>query len=101
MTDKTPEFVDGLIIKAPHEKAPDFVKAAISIKRSELITWLSTRTEDWINLDVKVSKKDPSKWYAQVNDWQPSKQDVTAQQNQPPQGQAQTVDAEFDDSIPF
>ena len=25
-------FVNGLIVKAPHENAPDFVKAAISIK---------------------------------------------------------------------
>lgn len=28
------EFVDGLIVKAPHERAPDFVKASISIKRA-------------------------------------------------------------------
>lgn len=97
----TPEFVDGLIIKAPHEKAPDFVKAAISIKRSELITWLSTRTDDWINLDVKESKK--GNWYAQVNDFKPSKQDVTAQQNQPQSRPAASPapNNDFDDDIPF
>jgi len=96
MTDKTPEFVDGLIIKKPHDKAPEFVKCAISIKRSELISWLSTRTEDWINIDVKVSKKD--KWYAQVNDWQPSKQDLTAAQQQ---ATKPSSEADFDDDIPF
>ena len=93
----TPEFVDGLIVKAPHEKAPDFVKCAISIKRSELITWLTTKTDDWINLDVKESKA--GKWYASVNDFKPSKQDVTAQQNQTAPAQ---VNSDFDDSdIPF
>lgn len=99
MTDKKEvEFVDGLIVKAPHEKAPDFVKCAISIKRSELISWLSTRTEDWINLDVKVSKN-TGKWYSQVNDWNPSKQDVTAQQNQ--QNAPQPAGDDFSDDIPF
>ena len=87
MTDKTPEFISGLFVKAPHDKAPDFVKAAISIKRSELLTWLTTRTEDWINLDVKESKK--GVWYASINDWQPRKQDAYAAQNQPPQGSNQ------------
>lgn len=101
----TPEFVDGLIIKAPHEKAPDFVKAAISIKRSELISWLSTRTDDWINLDVKVSKK--GGWYAQVNTFKPeSREDKTVKQNDIGHnaGQHQSgvvVNNEFDDDIPF
>ena len=94
MNDKTVEFVDGLIVKAPNENAPDFVKAAISIKRSELISWLSTKTDDWINLDVKESKA--GKWYASVNDFKPSKQDVTAQQNAP----SQSV-LDDSDSIPF
>ncbi len=89
------KFVDGLIVKAPHEKAPDFVKAAISIKRSELISWLSTQTDDWINLDVKESKA--GKWYAAVNDFKPSKQDVTAQQSQPQSAPAN----DFDQDIPF
>ena len=90
------QFVDGLIVKAPNEKAPDFVKAAISIKRSELISWLSQRTEDWINLDVKESKA--GKWYAAVNTFVPNKQDNTAQQIKEPEP---TIDPDFDDSIPF
>lgn len=71
------KFVDGLIIKSPREGAPDFVKGSISIKREELITWLSKETEEWINLDVLQSKKDASKWYAQVNTYKP---DVNAPQ---------------------
>jgi len=96
------KFVDGLIVKAPHEKAPDFVKCAISIKRSELISWLTLQEGDWINLDVKESRA--GKWYAAVNDFKPeSRQDVTAAQ-QPAQTQGQPKegpDNDFSDDIPF
>ncbi len=59
------EFVNGLIVKAPHDYAPDFVKANISFKREELIAWLEAREEEWINIDVKESKL--GKWYASVS----------------------------------
>ena len=62
-----PVFVDGLIIKAPREGAPDFVKGSLSIKRAELIAWLTVREEEWINVDIKLSKA--GKWYGQVNTW--------------------------------
>lgn len=93
------QFVDGLIVKAPNEKAPDFVKMAISIKRSELISWLTTKTDDWINIDVKVSKG--GKWYCAVNDFKPSKQDNTAAQQPVPQPQSVKGAENFDDDIPF
>jgi hypothetical protein len=73
------EFVNGLIAKAPHEKAPEFVKGRLSIKRAELIEWLSGKQDEWINLDIKVGKS--GKWYAQVNDWKPEQ----AQTPQPAQ----------------
>lgn len=63
------EFVDGLIVKAPRDGAPDFVKASISMKRQELIDWLSARKEEWVNLDVKEARS--GKWYAAVNDYKP------------------------------
>jgi hypothetical protein len=63
----TPIFVDGLMVKPPHEKAPEFVKGKISIKREALIHWLEGQGGDWINLDIKVGKS--GKWYAQVNEW--------------------------------
>ena len=52
------KFVDGLFIKAPRPNAPDFVKGSISIKREELMSWLSNRGDEWVNLDV--------------NDWKPN-----------------------------
>ncbi len=63
------EFPDGLIVKAPRDGAPEYVKAAISIKRLELIAWLEGRNDEWVNLDVKEAKS--GKWYAAVNAYKP------------------------------
>jgi hypothetical protein len=60
------EFINGLMAKQPNENAPDFVKASISIKREELIAWLSSRNDEWINADIKESRG--GKWYVAVND---------------------------------
>tara|TARA_R110001592_G_scaffold143176_3_gene365818 strand:- start:98 stop:304 length:207 start_codon:yes stop_codon:yes gene_type:complete len=63
------DFVDGLMAKKPNEKAPDFVKCGLSIKRADLITWLTGQTDEWINVQVKESKG--GKWYAEVDTWKP------------------------------
>ena len=89
------EFVDGLIIKAPRDGAPDFVKGSISIKRKDLGNWLRQKDDDWINLDIKASQKDPSKWYAQVNTWKPDASKASS-----PAPQQAASDAP-DDDIPF
>tara|TARA_R110000803_G_C11701937_1_gene285608 strand:- start:80 stop:382 length:303 start_codon:yes stop_codon:yes gene_type:complete len=94
-------FVDGLIVKAPHPNAPDFVKASISIKRADLGNWLRGRSEEWINVDVKESRA--GKWYAAVNTFVPKPQGDRAapdnsgsQQNYSPPSQD-----DFDQDIPF
>lgn len=66
------KFLDGLIFKMPHQNAPDFVKGKLSIKREELIAALQAESDDWINLDLKVSKE--GKAYAQVDTWKPEAQ---------------------------
>ena len=63
MADK--EFIDGLIAKKPHDKAPDFVIAGLSIKRKDLGNWLRKKDDEWINADIKVSRA--GKWYVEVN----------------------------------
>lgn len=60
-----PQYISGLIAKAPPERAPDYVKALLSIKREELIAWLQGQTGDWINAEVKVSRN--GKWFVAVN----------------------------------
>ena len=88
------KFIDGLIIKPPHAKAPEFVKCAISIKREELIAWLQQQEGEWINADVKVSQG--GKWYAAVNEWKPDRQ---REESPPPP--ARPADPLPDDDIPF
>lgn len=67
-----PDFVNGLMAKKPKEKAPDFVKCNLSIKREELIAWLSEKDGDWINVDIKESGRTLN-WYAEVNTWEAKK----------------------------
>lgn len=90
------QFVDGLIVKTPHPRAPDFVKLEISIKRKELGNWLRGKSDEWINIQVKESKG--GKLYAEVNEWKPdaSKKEANEIMNNRP---ANADD--FDDDIPF
>jgi hypothetical protein len=96
------EFVDGLIVKAPNPKAPDFVKASISIKVEDLGKWLRAKYkagDEWVNIDVKEAKS--GKWYAAVSNFKPKAKEeapATRQVQQPPNG------GKFDDmadDIPF
>ena len=92
------EFVPGLIVKAPHERAPDFVKASISIKVEELGQFLREKyknKEEWVNADIKVSKN--GKWYCSVSNF---KKEEKAQE--PRKGGSSKVGgADLSDDIPF
>lgn len=68
---KDSEFVSGMIAKAPHYNAPEYVKARLSIKREELIAWLQSKDDDWVNVDIKESQN--GKWYAAVDSWKPDR----------------------------
>lgn len=86
------EFPKGLMVKKPRDGAPDFVIASISIKREELIEWLSGKDGDWINLDVKEAKS--GHWYASVNTFKP-------QPKQESKPGANVPAAEYDLDVPF
>jgi hypothetical protein len=95
------QFIDGLIVKAPNERAPEYVKARLSIKRAELIAWLQGQTGDWINADIKVSQN--GKWYCAVDNWKPeSKPESSAprQRQGAPSRDASYADMDSDD-VPF
>lgn len=85
-------FINGLIVKSPNPKAPDFVKASLSIKREELIAWLQAQQGEWINADVKVSRN--GKWYCAVNEWKPKDERQPTRTSAPAKGFE-------DDDIPF
>ena len=98
-------FIDGLIVKAPHENAPDFVKAKLSIKREEMIGWLQQQSGEWINADIKESRA--GKWYAAIDNWKPDP-DRAGGGAPPPGGNPPPGNyddnpppADYDDDIPF
>ena len=97
------DFIDGLFAKAPHEKAPDFVKCKISIKRKDLGNWLRQRDDEWINVIVKESKE--GKWYAQIDDWKPKQSGEQHPENSVSQNYANAVSDPEDpfegEDIPF
>ena len=101
------EFIDGLIFKPPHENAPDFVIAKLSIKREQLIEWLENQEGEWINGDVKESKG--GKYYASVDHWKPNqekRESAPAPRDEAPRRQAPApqqapMDDFADDDIPF
>lgn len=89
------KFIPGLMAKAPHERAPEYVKAKLSIKRQELLAWLQDQPGDWINADVKVSQN--GKWYVALDDWKPNQGERAAPKSATPP----PSDTFEDDSLPF
>jgi len=91
------EFISGLVVKQPNTNAPSFVKAALSIKREELIAWLSARNDKWINADIKESRG--GKWYVSVS----PKRGGSDSTRQPERQSRQAPHSSFEDDsdLPF
>jgi len=92
------EFVSGLHIKAPHEKAPSFVKASISIKVADLGLWLREKHkagDEWVNIDVKESRG--GKWYCSVSTFKPKQEEAAPAAPQKPKNTFEDMDSD----IPF
>ncbi|BAQ89538.1 hypothetical protein [uncultured Mediterranean phage uvMED] len=68
------KFAEGLYVK---ESTVDFVKFKLSINKDQFTQWykkkLEDKDDDWINLDIKVSKD--GKWYVEENTWKPKKEE--------------------------
>ena len=95
------EFVDGLIVKAPHERAPDCVKAQISIKVADLGMWLRAKHkagEEWVNLDVKAAKS--GRWYAAVSQYK-KQEEKQEQQTTSKKGDGVGRFGDMSEDIPF
>ncbi len=100
------EFAQGIYFKPPSENAPSFVHGKISLKRQDLIEWLSAKDGEWVNLDVKESKG--GKIYCAVDTWKPDSRREQQQsrpkepgRRQPAQQKRSPVDDFADDDIPF
>jgi len=69
------EFVKGIFCKKKHPKSPDFVLGGGSMKRVDLIEFLNSKTDEWINFQILNSKA--GKPYIVVDDWKPKQQQET------------------------
>ena len=92
------EFINGLLFKTRAENAPDYLLAKFSIKRLELIAWLQSRDEEWINGEAKVAKS--GKPYAAVDNWKPKAGGTGPTRGAPP-APTRGNDPFPDDDIPF
>ena len=102
------QFINGLMFKPPVKKdgspLPDWIKAKGSIKIQELIDTLNNLEGEWVNFDVKESKK--GNWYAAIDTWQPTKDEEydkgldAARAAMAPDAKSDTSDID-DDDIPF
>ena len=88
----------GLLFGQPWDKAPEYVKCKLSIKRAELLAWLESQTDEWINGEVKVSRN--GKMYVQRDTWKPN-QGERQEPRKPAQSKAPPADDFEDDSLPF
>lgn len=91
MSDK--EFIDGMGVKPPHERAPDFVKCSGYFRRLAMIEYLQKQEGDYVNFDIKESRN--GKWYAERNTFKAEKA------NKPDVSERQPAQDFTDDSIPF
>lgn len=67
------QFVSGMFVKMPSDKAPDFILLDLSFKPHEFFTWCQDRMDEkgWVNIQVKKSQKGTI--YAELNTWKPTK----------------------------
>ena len=65
------KLVNGLWVYKPNDKAPDFVKANLSISVDDFIDYLKANQtpKGQIKIDILESRDD--KYYAKLNNWTP------------------------------
>ena len=78
------KYISGLFVFAPNPKAPDFVKARLSVSPESLSKWLEenkglANEKGFIAIDVLEGKD--GKWYAKVNDFKPTQKSVVETAN--------------------
>ena len=71
------KFVNGMWFNKPNENAPDFVIADINISVDRFIEWLNEQEKSEKGIVRITGKRSKGgKYYAELNDWKPAKNDV-------------------------
>lgn len=92
------EFVDGLRVYAPHERAPEYIIANASLDRDALTAWLAGRAPQ---IRVVIKRSQGGKYYAAVDTY---KRDAEQPSRAPVKDcpQPESTGGGFeDDDIPF
>ncbi len=66
MSQNEKEFPKGIFFK---ENKLDWIMLTVNINREQCIEWLSSKNDDYINIDIKTSKS--GNIYSEVNNWKP------------------------------
>jgi len=77
---ETESLVSGLYVFAPSERTPSFVKAKLSIKPEQLITFLKTaklNEKGYVSIDILESKS--KKWYAKLDTFKKTEQSAQSE----------------------
>lgn len=91
-------FADGLIVKDPSPKAPDFVLQSLSFKVSEFVEFLKKHEKKgWVNVQMKRGRS--GKPYAALDTWEPTQGEHAERGME--QARAAVEPAIADDDIPF
>ena len=84
-------FAKGLIFKRPHENAPDFIKGKLSINVAEFMQFMNdNQVKGWLNIQLKEGRAEQGqlgKYYAELDTWQPNKEQVPQDTQQASQAQ--------------
>ena len=71
------DFITGLYVNKPNEKAPNFLKVKLSINVNNFTEWLLNNVDEkgYVKIDI-LETKDCSKYYAKKDTWIPNKEKV-------------------------
>jgi len=97
MTDKS-KFVDGVIVKKPSDKAPEFIIANIAVNIGDFLNWANQNSKNgWVNFIIKESQG--GKFYAEIDTFDPKKKEYAKRaEDQTPDYPEEDINP---DSIPF
>jgi hypothetical protein len=72
MENSKPKFISGLFVNKPSDKAPDYVKAKMSVSADTFIPFLKENVngKGYLNFDILESKD--GKFYAKLDDFVPN-----------------------------
>lgn len=75
MEKKETIFTDGLVIRMPSEKAPDYILLKVAVKAHKFFQWCQNHQDEkgWVNITIKRSQKGTI--YADLDTWKPEKKD--------------------------